>query len=164
MHLRVCAAFQRDLSRLEKQVICWKHMKFCKGILPPSPAPGDKKAHPAEEAGASWLENSSDMLWASWAWGRWGLWQQRRPTGSWAVLGTLHLCSAPETPRQAQLCSPQVQKRSSNTGAGPAKGPEGVEELENLSWGETERAGVAQKLKWKPVLKARNSLQLKYNI
>lgn len=43
MHLRVCAAFQRDLSRLEKQVICWKHMKFCKGILPPSPAPGDKK-------------------------------------------------------------------------------------------------------------------------
>lgn len=42
---------------------------------------------------------------------------------------TLHLCSAPGRLCQAQLCSPQLQKRSSDTGAGPAKGPEQVEEL-----------------------------------
>lgn len=77
---------------------------------------------------------------------------------------TLHLCSAPGRPCKAQLCSPQVLKRSSDTGAGLTKGPEGVEELENLSGGETERAGGAQKLKGKSVLKTGDSLQLKSNI
>lgn len=72
---------------------------------------------------------------------------------------TLHLCSAPGRLCQAQLCSPQVQKRSSDTGAGLAKGPERVEELENLSGGETERTGVAQKLKGD-----RQEIAFNYNI
>lgn len=43
----------------------------------------------------------------------------------------------------AQLCSPQVQKRSSNTGAGPAKSPEGLRNWKICH----ERAEMAQKLK-----------------
>lgn len=128
-------------------------MTFCKGILPPSPAPGDKKPIQQKKLGpAGWKAalpcseqagHEADV----------GLAAERANTflvcvGNCAATRSrevsLHLCSAPGRPCQAQHYSPQIHKRSSNTGAGPAKGPEGVEELENLSGGETESWGYSE--------------------